>query len=104
MAWYTSVSGGLAAYDAYSAASYAASKVNLLNSGTYDLADGVAYPTWAAGTGWTFAAANSQYLATGIIPAAFDQTWSIFVLFSGSDINSQRPLLSAGDNDNTKVF
>jgi hypothetical protein len=56
----------VAAYQPKGAASYAASKVNLANPGTYNAADGAAYPTWAAETGWTFNATNSQYLATGI--------------------------------------
>lgn len=57
----------LAAYQPVGAADYAASKTNLANPGTYDAADGIAYPTWAAETGWTFDGA-SQYLATGITP------------------------------------
>lgn len=52
----------LAAYQPKNAASYAASKVNRVNPGTYDLTNGVAYPSWAAATGWTFASASSQYL------------------------------------------
>ena len=54
----------VAAYQPKGAASYAASKVNLANPGTYDATDGVAYPTWAAATGWTFNGTN-QFLATG---------------------------------------
>ncbi len=56
----------MAAYAPKGAASYAASKVNLANPGTYDAAEGVA-PTWAAGTGWTFDGAT-QYLTTGVVP------------------------------------
>jgi len=44
----------VAAYQPVGAADYAASKVNLLNPGTYNLSDGVAYPDWASATGWTF--------------------------------------------------
>jgi hypothetical protein len=74
----------LAAHLAKGAASYVASKANLVTPGTHDLADGAAFPTWAAGTGWTFASASSQYLAadfglqatyTGIVRCA---AWSGF--------------------------
>ena len=80
--WY--LSGGIdatnciAAYDAKNAASLAASYVNLAKPGTYDAAPGVA-PTWAAGTGWTFDGAT-QYLLTGVVPAA---GWSFLIRFSG---------------------
>jgi hypothetical protein len=57
----------VAAYQAKGAASYAASKVNLANPGTYDAADGTAYPTWAAATGWTFDG-SSRYLRSGLAP------------------------------------
>src|SRR4030042_266315 len=53
----------LAAYQPKGAASYAASKVNLANPGTYDAVDGVAFPTWAAATGWTFNGV-AQYLTS----------------------------------------
>lgn len=59
----------IAAYKATGAASYAASKVNLVTPGTYDLADGAAFPTWTADTGWLFSTALTQSLTTGIIPA-----------------------------------
>jgi len=52
----------LAAYQPKGAASYAASKVNLANPGTYNLSDGAAYPTWDAVNGWTFVDGNLQYL------------------------------------------
>ncbi len=52
----------IAAYKPKGATSYALSKVNQVRPGTYDLVDGAAFPTWAIGTGWTFAAALSQYL------------------------------------------
>lgn len=54
-----------AAYASKGAASYAASKVNLVDSGTYTLLDGTAYPSWSAETGWSFVRASSQYLYTG---------------------------------------
>lgn len=60
----------LVAYQAKGASSYAASKSNLAQPGTYDAADGAAYPTWDAATGWTFNGSD-QYLNTGYTP-----TWS----------------------------
>lgn len=102
--WYDAVPGCIAAYSPIDAASYAASKVNLKNPGTYDASDGAAFPTWAAGTGWTFAGGSSQYLDTGITPAAFDNTWSMFVLYSGGGTSGQSPLLSAGAYDSTMYF
>src|SRR4030042_328416 len=65
--WY--LSGGipkadcLAAYQPKGAASYAASKVNIVNPGTYDLTDGAAFPTWDVVNGWTFADGSLQYLS-----------------------------------------
>ena len=53
----------VAAYQAKGAASYAASKVNLANAGTYNLADIVA-PSWSAGTGWMFNGTNTALLAS----------------------------------------
>lgn len=57
----------IAAYQPKGAASYAASKVNLANPGTYDATDGDAYPTWDA-SGWAGVGASSQFLRTGVIP------------------------------------
>jgi hypothetical protein len=48
------------------AASYANSKINLANPGTYNATEGTA-PAWAAGTGWSKVAVG-QYLLTGITP------------------------------------
>jgi len=62
----------IAAYQAKGAASYAASKVNLANPGTYDATEGVA-PTWDAATGWTFNGTD-QYLNTGRQPG-LTGTW-----------------------------
>lgn len=90
------LSGGVAAanavavYQPKGAASLAASYSNLANPGTYDAAPGVA-PTWDAATGWTFAAASSQYLTTGITPtlASGYTPWSVLVQFSGSPAAGQ---------------
>ena len=62
-------------------ATIAESYVNVATPGTYNAAPGTA-PAWAAATGWTFTAASSQYLTTGVIPAN-DQSYSLVVRFSG---------------------
>lgn len=64
----------VAAYQPKGATSYAASKVNLANPGTYNAYEGVA-PAFDAATGWTFDA--SQYLLTGI--TYISPTYSIAV-------------------------
>ena len=73
----------VAAYQAKGVASYAASKVNLANAGTYDLSEGSA-PTWNSGTGWTFNGTSQFLFATALIsPDVFpnNQTWSIAARF-----------------------
>lgn len=65
----------VAAYQPKGAASLAASYINLANPGTYDAAPGTA-PSFDTATGWTFAAASSQYLTTGIV---FGVNWTILV-------------------------
>lgn len=86
------LSGGIAAancvaaYQPKGAADYAASLVNLANSGTYDAANGTAYPTWDGTSGWKFASASSQYLTTGVVPLG-NQTWSAVVRFSNNSTN-----------------
>lgn len=74
----------IAAYQAKGAASYAASKVNLVNAATYALTDGVStwYPTWAAETGWTFDLRNSsgcEHLISTITPTS---TWTVIFRYS----------------------
>jgi hypothetical protein len=87
--WY--LAGGsplpVAVYVPKGAADLAASYVNLANPGTYNAAPGTA-PTFAAATGWTFAAASSQYLDTGLVMAS--NTYSVVVRFSGAVNNSGR--------------
>jgi hypothetical protein len=69
----------VAAYQPKGAASYAASKVNLANSGTYDATDGAAYPTWDASTGWKFNG-STQYLKCGFTPTT--QSHSAIIRFN----------------------
>jgi len=104
--WY--LSGGIAAaicsaaYDAKNAASQAASYDNLASAATtYDLTLGTA-PAWAAGTGWTFTAASSQYLKTGWVP---NSGVSAFVQYSGGATQPEA-LLGGYTNDanNLRLF
>jgi hypothetical protein len=56
---------GVAAYQPKGAASFVASKINLVTPGVNNATDGTNYPTWNTTDGWIFAKANSQYLAAG---------------------------------------
>jgi hypothetical protein len=78
--WYLAggATGCDVAYQAKGAASYAASKVNLANPGTYDAADAAAFPSWNTSTGWLFTPANSEYLTTGYTPP-YSPTGSIII-------------------------
>jgi len=67
-----------AAYQPKGAASYAASKINLANPGTYDATEGTA-PSWDAGNGWKFDHTNSEYLNTGVVP---NNDWTMIAQFS----------------------
>lgn len=71
--WYD---GAVAAYAAKGAASYAASKVNLANPGTFDCTDGTSTPTWNTSTGWSFSVASGSYLDTGVQPSG---TWTMLI-------------------------
>ena len=77
----------VAAYQAKGAASYAASKVNLANPGTYNAADGEAYPTWDDTNGWKFVSASQQYLKTGITPN--NMNWSAIIRLSNVPVGDQ---------------
>lgn len=97
--WY--LTGGaptpIAVYQADGAANLAASQVNLVNPGTYNLvtAPGLSIPTWDAINGWDV---TGKAWDTGIIPAASystivsytDQTNSICGLY-GSDGRNELP-------------
>jgi hypothetical protein len=65
-AWYSPGFAPTAVYDATLAANLAASRVNLINPGTYDLG-GVGSPTHSQANGWSAWAAN-KYFDTGITP------------------------------------
>jgi len=80
--WWTldgAISSCVVAYQPKGAASYAASKTNLANSGTYDAVDGAAYPAWDASTGWKFNG-STQYLKCGFTPVM--QTGSAIIRFN----------------------
>ena len=73
------------AYQPKGAASYAASKVNLANAGTYDAVDGTSYPDWDATNGWIFDGANAEYLyPNGFYPDKTNYDWSMIVRFSNA--------------------
>lgn len=71
----------IAAYQPKGAASYAASKSNLANPGTYDAIEGVA-PAWDAVNGWMFDGVNN-YLNTGVSPTA-EGAYSMIARFSNA--------------------
>jgi len=82
------LSGGInpancvAAYQAKGAANYEASKINLANPGTYNLAEiGGGSVNWANSTGWGGFVSLTRCLNTGVTPA-LNLTWSMFVRFS----------------------
>ena len=84
----------VAAYQPKGAASYAASKVNLANPGTYNATDGTAYPTWDTSTGWKGdgALSNGTVLKTGI--TGYSNTWTLIARYSGAQ-NSYDCMLGA---------
>jgi hypothetical protein len=88
--------GCIAAYQAKGAASYAASKINLANPGTYDLTEGSA-PSWATGTGWTFDG-TTQYLKTGMMWGG-TEAWTVLVQFSNAAANSSGMLTHVWDSN-----
>lgn len=71
----------------WSPTTFEESCTNVANPGTYNAAPGTA-PAWAAATGWTFTAASSQYLTTGLTPTK--QVWSLLVCFSGATTTAAR--------------
>lgn len=102
----------IAAYQPKGAASYAASKTNLANPGTYTAAPGRDC-SWDATRGWIFNGID-QYLTTGINPAT--GAWSMIIRFDnvnttitgsfkcacGADASSSfrfyiAPVVNAGD-------
>ena len=70
----------VAAYQPKGAASYAASKVNLVNPGTDNLSDGTAYPSWSSGGAWDFIGDTARWLVTpntlGLMSIAISYVWT----------------------------
>lgn len=81
------ISSCIAAYQPKGAASYAASKVNLANAGTYDLTDGTAYPDWDTSTGWKGdgAASNGKCLISTIKPSS---DWTLIARYSSAQASN----------------
>ena len=75
----------IAAYQPKGAASYAASKVNLANPGTYDAFAGID-PDWDL-RGWV--AKTNSYLKTGIVPSV---GWSLIVSVEAVVAQNQCPI------------
>ncbi len=89
------LSSCIVAYQAKGAASYAASKVNLANAGTYNATDdGTNYPAWNTSTGWTFDGSN-DYLNTNI--KAGSTSWSYIIKFSNAGADNYRRWWGARD-------
>lgn len=95
----------IVAYAPKGAASLAASYTNLANPGTYTAAPGVA-PTFDTATGWSFAAASTQYLTTGVVVNGGNYT--VILRFSGATdwVGTQsRPIGTANaSNTNPRLF
>ena len=92
----------IAAYQAIGVASDAASKINLANPGTYDAADGAAYPTWDASTGWTFNG-TTQFISTDIYPT---ENMTAIVRFANATGNgsSGYPALFGSSESNRNFY
>lgn len=77
---YGTITNCVWAYQPKGAASYAASKVNLANPGTYDATE-VIQPPWSSDKGWYNFNSNSSYLLTGYnIP--LNQTHSLIARYA----------------------
>lgn len=92
--WYlaggVSAANCIAAYQAKGAASYAASKINLINPGTYNLIDGVS-PTWDAINGWTFDGITTYLRTENLYQAITTNNCSIVIGYSNlnNTVNSR---------------
>lgn len=83
--WWTldgDITSCVAAYQAKGAASLAASKVNLVSGGTYDLTAPTAEPTFDTSYGWSFTKATKNYLVPSGLKPTGNGTWSIIARFS----------------------
>lgn len=80
--WWELAPNCVAAYQAKGASSYDASKLNLVNSGLYNLAEVGGAVNWDIAIGWSGFAALSRCLDTGIA-GVLSQTWSVVIRVSG---------------------
>ena len=85
----------IAAYQPKGAASYAASKVNLVNPGTYNLTDGANFPAWDTAIGWTFTRANSEYLTIGGGTGPLLKPTTMMVRFIKADSGTSRTFFAS---------
>ena len=97
-----SAANAIAAYAARGAASYAASKSNLANPGTYDLTQQGTDITWDGTNGWGANFLSSRFLKTGVTPAT-DQSWSVIALVSGGTA-AYVVSVGASSTDGTSFF
>lgn len=86
----------IAAYQPKGAASYAISKVNLANPGTYDAYEAGSPPSWASATGWTFN--GSVYLRGGINVS--NNVWSYLVFEESYSSDAYDIVLGGQTNPN----
>jgi hypothetical protein len=94
--------GGISAsaigiYRAIGAASYAASKVNVVTPGTHDLTT-PNDPAWTSAGGW--AGGSPAHLRTDIVPG---QDWTMMIRFSGAP-NNTYVICGSQKADNTQKF
>ncbi len=82
----------LAAYQPKGAASYAASKVNLANPGTYNLTESGGTPGWDAAVGWIFNGTNYRFI-TGVSLSL--SVCSVFGAFSESTFTGTHGLFGS---------
>ena len=78
----------VAVYEAAGAASYAASKVNIVNPGTYDLTEAAGAVDWTTENGWSVA--DAKYLLTGIQPTG---SYSVIVHYSDLNLTSNMGII-----------
>lgn len=101
------LAGGIAAancvafYAPKGARSYAESKINLANPGTYDAINGLAYPSWDSVNGWLFNRESATYLKTLIVP---ETGWSMIIKFSGMLQGASHYLVGSRSSLETRFF
>lgn len=74
--WWDTFTDAVLVYCPKGAMSYAASKVNLANPGTYDASDGATYPSFDPASGWIFD--STEWLTTGLAWGAL--TWTAYIM------------------------